>query len=46
MNWISGQSAYTELGGVAYKRDGCAAIQTDVDRLEKWPEGKLKLCEA
>lgn len=46
MNWITGQSAYTQLAGMAYNPDGCAAIQTDTDRLEKWSEGKFKLCEA
>ncbi|PKU29215.1 rna-directed dna polymerase from mobile element jockey-like [Limosa lapponica baueri] len=31
----------TELGGVADKSEGCAAIQKDLDRLEKWADRNL-----
>ncbi|GAB0205041.1 mitochondrial enolase superfamily member 1 [Grus japonensis] len=32
---------YTELGGVANTPEGCAAIQQDLDRLERWAERNL-----
>jgi len=31
----------TELGGVADKPEGCAAIQRDLNRLEKWADTDL-----
>lgn len=31
----------TELGGMADTPDGCAAIQRDLDRLEKWSDRNL-----
>ncbi|KAK4830533.1 hypothetical protein QYF61_011671 [Mycteria americana] len=31
----------TKLGGVADTPEGCAAIQRDLNRLEKWADGNL-----
>jgi len=31
----------TKLGGVADTPDGCASIQRDLNRLEKWADGNL-----
>lgn len=32
----------TKLGGVADMPESCAAIQSDLDRLEKWTDRNLK----